>query len=158
MEIIEGTSDHFRSHPLRQSIKGRVRFLAIDGSHERDDVVWDLELADECLSPDGLLAVDDFMSPYNPDVTTAVVEFLDGHANTDLVPIAICQISLPMLENGGPKLFLSRAARADYYSNGMDLYHPGVGDKTPNFCGHTVKVSAFESEPFKRRIADYDQV
>jgi hypothetical protein len=41
----------------------RVRFVSIDGSHERDDVHWDLELAEQVAAPGGIVAVDDFLNP-----------------------------------------------------------------------------------------------
>jgi hypothetical protein len=40
----------------------RPRFISVDGSHERDDVYWDLGLAEQLLGPGGIVAIDDFMN------------------------------------------------------------------------------------------------
>jgi hypothetical protein len=40
----------------------RPRFISIDGSHEREDVHWDLELAEYMAAPGGIVAVDDFIN------------------------------------------------------------------------------------------------
>jgi hypothetical protein len=51
------------------------RFISIDGSHECDDVFWDLRLAEDMLAPRGLVAVDDFMNMVAMGVNVGVHKF-----------------------------------------------------------------------------------
>ncbi len=47
---------------ILSQIGERPRFISVDGSHDRDDVYWDLELSEQLLGPGGIVAVDDFMN------------------------------------------------------------------------------------------------
>jgi hypothetical protein len=48
-----------------------ARFVSIDGSHERDDVFWDLGLAEQVVGPGGVVALDDFINPVTLGVNEA---------------------------------------------------------------------------------------
>ncbi len=81
-------------------LTARARFISVDGSHERDDVHWDLELAEQVLGPGGIVAVDDFINPLTFGVNEATHLFFVRPRR--LVPWAY-------IEN---KLFLSDRAWA----------------------------------------------
>jgi hypothetical protein len=81
----------------------KARFISIDGSHEVNDVLWDLSLAEELVSADGIVAVDDFLCPVTPGVNEAVHRFFAQPRH--LVPFAYA----------ANKLFLCQALAATTY-------------------------------------------
>lgn len=114
---------------------GDARFISIDGSHEFDDVLWDLAVARELLAPGGIIAVDDYLHPICLGVTAAADRFLANHF--DLVPFAYI----------ANKLFLSRPAWADRYRDETEaaILHDDADAK-----GRAFKIQA-ESGPAARR-------
>ncbi len=94
-------STEFSATELLAVTGGRPRFISIDGSHERDDVAWDLRLAEEILGSKGIVAVDDFLNPLTLGVNQAVNTFFQSPRN--LAPFAYIQ----------NKLFLSRLHHAE---------------------------------------------
>lgn len=98
--LIKGPSTSFSAGELLQRFGARPRFISIDGSHEKDDVLWDLALADELLSDEGIVAVDDFLNP----LTLGVNEAVNGYF---AVPRYLSPFAY--IEN---KLFLCRPERA----------------------------------------------
>lgn len=87
------------------TIDGPIRLFHVDGGHRKDEALGDIELAAECLHERGVIVVDD---PYRadwPEVTEAIIAFLEAHA--DFVPILV----------GFNKVLLTRRACAgDYLS------------------------------------------
>ena len=66
---------------------GRIRFFSVDGCHLYREVENDLRLAESTLTPDGIIAVDDFFNPNWADVSFATYDFL---RRTDkMAPFAI---------------------------------------------------------------------
>ena len=53
------------------------RWIHIDGDHKGETVYNDLLLANELLSPTGIICVDDFMSPRYPQITFTVCTFVE---------------------------------------------------------------------------------
>jgi hypothetical protein len=80
-----------------------ARFVSVDGSHEYDDVLWDLRVAEQVLAAGGIISADDFINPICLGVTAAIYHFLD--ATPALVPFA----------HVSNKLFLCRPGWADRY-------------------------------------------
>jgi hypothetical protein len=72
----------------------------------------DLALADECLSRQGIVAVDDFFNPWCADLSEGVFEFL--RHNRNLIPVALVDSSGPRM-TGAPKLFLVRSDSVEMY-------------------------------------------
>ena len=60
----------------------------------------DLALAQQCLAPDGIIALDDFLAMRWPEVSAATFDFLRG--NTELVPALVTT----------GKLYIARPAAA----------------------------------------------
>jgi hypothetical protein len=75
-----------------------ARFVSIDGSHLRDDVLQDLVVSDAILADEGIIACDDFLNPDRLGVGEAIHAYL-ARAD-DLAPFAYVQ----------NKLFLCRGA------------------------------------------------
>jgi hypothetical protein len=88
---------------LAPVLGAKARFISIDGSHERSDVIWDLRLSEELLASRGIVAVDDFLNPVTLGVNDGVHRFFAEPRN--LVPFAYT----------ANKLFLSRPGAAASY-------------------------------------------
>jgi hypothetical protein len=149
--IFEETSDKIWNLPFFQEHGSCFRFIWIDGSHEKDDVLFDLVSAEQFLADNGIIALDDFCSVYNPGVTEAAVEYF-ATGDSTLVPFAVCENNLPVRRFGGSKLFICRKDSARFYLDGMKARHPGVGDAVVNFAGQRTSVFSFDGEPFKKRL------
>jgi len=97
-------STYLSGPDLLSALGAKPRFFSIDGSHECDDVVWDLRLAEEILAPEGLISVDDFLNPMTLGVNEGVHRFFNQPRN--LAPVAYT----------ANKLFLARPFFAGRYS------------------------------------------
>jgi hypothetical protein len=98
--LIAGRSGDFSAAKLAARLGSPPRFISIDGSHEKNDVLHDLALAETLLGEEGIVAVDDFLNPLTLGVNEAVNLFMVGPRN--LRPFAYVQ----------NKLFLCRPERA----------------------------------------------
>lgn len=101
--IIGKASEEVSARELISKLGREARFISIDGSHEYDDVLWDLRIADQVLAPGGIISADDFINPICLEVTAAIYHFLE--LTPAIVPFA-------HISN---KLFLSRPGWADRY-------------------------------------------
>lgn len=80
----------------------RCRFFHIDGGHRPEDVINDLEMAEEALCAEGVVAVDDVFNPSWPGVS----EGFYAHVRKGVwTPILI----------GGNKVFLTRPSAVERY-------------------------------------------
>ena len=125
--LIEANSTDVGPIELRAHFGGAdARFISIDGSHEFDDVVWDLQVARSLLAPGGIVAVDDYLHPICLGVTAATDRFLA--TCQDLVPFAYV----------ANKLFLSRPGWADRYRNETEqaILRDQTDLKAQRFKGH----------------------
>jgi hypothetical protein len=73
---IRSNSRHLKRLPEMRDYLGRVRWVHIDGEHTSEAVTIDLHSADTLLGPEGIVAIDDFLSPAYPQVTRAVFQYL----------------------------------------------------------------------------------
>jgi hypothetical protein len=106
--LIKGPSSEWNARDLITQLGEPARFISIDGSHDKLDVLWDLRLAEELTSKEGVVAVDDFLNPVALGVNEAVNQFFLQPRN--LVPWAY-------LPN---KLFLARRAWANRYKTFLE--------------------------------------
>jgi hypothetical protein len=83
---------------------GLIRFFSIDGCHLHKYVEHDLGLAEQTLTTQGIIAVDDFFNIDWPDVTLATFDFL--RRMDAFTPFAITS-----------KLYLAPRAAAESYKN-----------------------------------------
>lgn len=88
---------------LLQKFGAKPRFISVDGSHEKDDVHWDMRLSEQLLANDGIVSVDDFLNPLTLGVNDGVNTFF--HQPRNLVPVFYTS----------NKLFLSRPGPAGRY-------------------------------------------
>lgn len=85
-----------------------IKFFSIDASHTLKHVFNDLCLAQEVVSPGGIVAIDDFMSSHWPEVNEGFYEFMK-QANRRFKPFLCFQ----------NKLFLTTVAEHDSLLNGL---------------------------------------
>jgi hypothetical protein len=98
------TDQSSRIHP--QTVLSKVkplRFISIDGAHDYQNVYRDLVLCESLLSPDGIIAADDFLNPLAIGVNEAINKYLSEPR--PVVPVAYI----------ANKLFLAHRSRADDY-------------------------------------------
>lgn len=107
-KLICSTSTSVDASALEAILGAPARFISIDGSHERDDVLWDLQLAESLLAPGGIVAVDDYLNPLTLGVNEAVNVFFSQPHN--LVPVAYI----------ANKLFLTRPNDAKTVSSAIE--------------------------------------
>jgi cephalosporin hydroxylase len=55
--------------------RGPFRLFSVDGCHTTEHTLADLRTAEDCLSPGGVIILDDYMQPHWPGVTQAVSLF-----------------------------------------------------------------------------------
>jgi|GEM_PF-913520 len=132
IELVVSRSVDLCADDLRSMLGSEPRFISVDGSHEREDVHWDLELCEALVAPLGIVAVDDFLNPITLGVNEGVHRFFA--APRRLVPFAYT----------ANKLFLSRPAAARRYASAFEACV--VAD------GHEPR-----SEAFRKNLPDYRQ-
>ena len=104
VHFVQRRSSDMTAQELREILGTEPRFISIDGSHEHEDVFWDLLLSDDLLAPLGIVAVDDFLNPITLGVNDGVNRFFFAHPR-NVVPFAYT----------ANKLFLCRTEAADKY-------------------------------------------
>ncbi|MFN4142964.1 class I SAM-dependent methyltransferase [Aestuariivirga sp.] len=76
VDVFRGISRHLRKHSEYRNMLSSFRWIHIDGRHSAQDVDVDLRLADDLLSDDGIVVLDDFFTPNYPQVTQAVFHYM----------------------------------------------------------------------------------
>lgn len=89
---------------LVESGGNKFRFISIDGEHTREAVARDLGFANQLLSRDGIISLDDFFSTSYPHITAAVFEFIAQHP-----------AELMLFLCGFNKAYLCRPRAGQYY-------------------------------------------
>jgi hypothetical protein len=72
IDLLAAFSTTLTTDVLLTHLGERARFISVDGSHRRNDVFWDLTLAEQLVAPRGIVAVDDFINPVAFGVNEAV--------------------------------------------------------------------------------------
>jgi hypothetical protein len=146
MKVCHMSSVDFALSEACVASEGRVRFLSLDGGHGHDDVANDLEISERVLSPEGIVAFDDFFNPWYPEVTAALFEHLA--ADPSLVPFAIA-VNFGPPAAGANKLFLCRKEVAAQYREMLRGFLPKNLRKAREWQGTEVDVYDFEKGVFK---------
>ena len=91
LAIIEGDSTAVDAGNLTNAAGGPVRLFSVDGCHTAEVTASDVDLASQCLHPDGVVLVDDVFNPDWPGVVTGLSKWCTEVKGTDweLVPFAI---------------------------------------------------------------------
>jgi hypothetical protein len=101
---VRDMSQNIRRDERLMALAGTFRWIHIDGEHSGGAVLNDLETAEVLLSPEGVICLDDFMSPAYPQVTMAAFRFLDCRGR-----------EFSLFLNGFNKGYVCRAAFAPTY-------------------------------------------
>jgi hypothetical protein len=107
--VLARSSADLTASQVLAELGNEARFVSVDGSHEYDDVLWDLRVAEQVLAAGGIIVADDFINPICLGVTAAIYHFLEGVSA--LVPFA----------HVSNKLFLCRPGWADRYRSALEL-------------------------------------
>lgn len=99
LEVFGKNSAELQGSEIGQNI----RFFHVDGGHSLEEALGDIKLAAECLSPAGVIAVDDPFSAPWPGVTEAVIRFLDERGDFQAFVV------------GFNKLLICRTSAVDEY-------------------------------------------
>jgi hypothetical protein len=110
IEFVQRRSVDVSAEELLTILGGEPRFVSVDGSHEREDVAWDLTLCEAVLAPLGIVAVDDFLNPITLGVNEGVHRFFAQPRR--LAPFAYT----------ANKLFLARPAAAPRFAAAFESY------------------------------------
>jgi hypothetical protein len=87
ISLFEDISSNWTPDRLLSELGERSRFVHIDGSHKRDDVLWDLGLAHSVTTPNALIAVDDWLNAQCIGVMEATFQFFQTQPRAS-VPFA----------------------------------------------------------------------
>ena len=147
--VRRGDSADLTTGQWREMLGGPARLVHVDGDHSCLAALTDLDLAASCLSPDGVMVVDDVFNPYHPGVTEAAASFLERRE--DLAAIALVDRSGP-LATGGPKLIIApRGARERYQAALRQcLGHHVMG--VENYYGSPMLILGFEPMVMKTTL------
>jgi len=106
-ETLKASSLDIKPADILARASGPIRFFSIDGGHSYEHVENDLQLAQQTLAGQGIIAVDDFFNIGWVDVSFATYDFL-RRAN-DIVPFAITP----------KKIYLAPKAAVDIYKRAL---------------------------------------
>lgn len=104
---------------------GPARLFSVDGGHWAEIVENDLRLAEACIAPQGVIALDDFHRPEWPDVSAGYFSWF-GKRSKPLVPFAI----------GFNKLYLCHDKQLGFYQ--------GVLAASPYLKAYLAKEMVFQ--------------
>ncbi|MEM1188339.1 MAG: class I SAM-dependent methyltransferase [Pseudomonadota bacterium] len=107
VRVISRSSEDVSATEILESV-GEVRFFSVDGGHWSSIVQNDLALAEQTLTPDGVIALDDYCRPDWPDVTYGYALWQNS-TESDIVPFAA----------GSNKLYLCRQSRVKTYQEAL---------------------------------------
>lgn len=105
--IYKGSSEDISYKYIEEKL-GSVRFFSVDGGHWKSIVLNDLRLAENTLSDEGVIALDDFFRAEWPEVTSAYLLW-QNQTQSDIIPFAI----------GSNKLYLCRKNYAQAYQSAL---------------------------------------
>ena len=106
LEVFAKRSDQLS---LDEIGRNAYRFFHVDGGHNPDEALADLELASEAIAEAGIIVVDDPFKVEWPGVAQASVEFLLAHPEFDAVAAGFNKLILARRDSAEPY----RAAFAD---------------------------------------------
>jgi hypothetical protein len=138
IEVISCDSLGLTPWGLDRRLDGRgVKFFSIDGGHTAMHVLNDMALAEAVLAPGGIIALDDFGSPFWPGVSEGFHRYM-LQRNRRLAPILF-------FEN---KLFLTTYSEHHHYSDFLrEELHQEFGEffltdrwKVTDICGFRTTV------------------
>ncbi|MCP9927988.1 class I SAM-dependent methyltransferase [Cyanobium sp. CH-040] len=122
---------HGDSFSIRHSqLPHRYSLLSIDGSHTREHTCFDLQYANDTISPGGLIILDDFTNPHWLGVMEDTLDFLDN-SNRRIKPILA----------GYNKLFFTTISQASTTLKAIDSRIPQHLNRLSTLKGHVVRCA-----------------
>lgn len=109
MKLWKGLSSQIMPEELIPLLKGRARFIDIDGGHDYPDVVWDLRICEGAVANGGIIAVDDFVNVHDIGIADAFFRFFHS-AQRSVVPFAYV----------ANKLFMTTPSHAQLYKDRIE--------------------------------------
>lgn len=111
---------------------GTMKIVSVDGSHTTEHALNDIKIADQIVSNEGIVIVDDILHPYGLGPLEATVTWLNSKPT--LVPFAM----------GCNKLFMCKVTFYQQYFNAFSS--SPVGQGVIKFFGHDI-VTFGQMEP-----------
>ena len=90
--------------------RGPFRLFSVDGCHTTEHTLADLNTAQDCLAPGGVIILDDYMQPHWPGVTEALGLFCGGGAR--VAPFLYAHHKLFLVGVGWQRRFLAACVSA----------------------------------------------
>lgn len=119
---------------------GPARFFSVDGGHWKSIVRNDLRLAEQTLSADGVIALDDYCRAEWPDVTTGYTLWQE-ETDSDIIPFAV----------GSNKLFLCRRDYAHAYREALET--PFLS----HYFGKTYRSEIADIDSYRVELVEQDE-
>jgi hypothetical protein len=107
--------------------RGPFRLFSVDGCHMTEHTLRDLQTAQDCLAPGGVIILDDYMQPHWPGVTQAVSLFC---ANAPCV--------VPFLYAHHKLFFVGIGWHAHFYRCFADAFGGQDSSRTTRMFGNSV--------------------
>ncbi len=85
VDVITKDTLGFTTIEFIMAVPRPAKFFSIDAGHTPENVINDLSLAQEALTPGGIIALDDYLNPYWEGVTDGFYRFM-AHHNRRLRP------------------------------------------------------------------------
>lgn len=118
---------------LRDTIGyGTMRFVSVDGGHEKEHVMNDLQIAEDILAKDGIVVLDDIFNFVWSGVTEGVYTYL--RENRSLLPFAVTN-------RLGGKMYMCKPSYQKHY---FDYMRVSPFEKVPEFKGHPHKFFGYD--------------
>ncbi|NNE82100.1 MAG: class I SAM-dependent methyltransferase [Silicimonas sp.] len=111
LNLLQRNSLELEWPELRRLTGAECRFFSVDGGHTADITANDLAIADQSLTSDGVICLDDYFNKMFPEVSVGLCRFMQ---NADLAPFAI----------SANKVFL---CRPDFQAKYSDCLRASVG-------------------------------
>jgi hypothetical protein len=139
---IHSTDFHQRLTP---EMKKTFRWISIDGGHTGQDILNDLEIAEQLLSRSGIICMDDFFNERYPQITKAYFDYNFSNPG-----------KLVMFLVGLNKAYLCRPSSFAYYA---DIVHEGLQQYLlSNQIGSQLFRTSYSSEMICYGIRDEDEL
>ena len=105
VDILTSDSTLVTAAQLQEQVDGKYRLFSVDGGHQEPVVFHDLSIAAESLAPGGVILLDDYFDPGNPEVSVATCRYF-AQGDSLIAPFAIA---------GNKVFFCEKHAHEAYY-------------------------------------------
>lgn len=140
LNVIRKRSEDVAADEIMNAV-GPVRLFSIDGGHSAETTENDLNIANSCLSEDGVIALDDFHNRNFPGVAHGFHNFFA--LKPDLAPFAI----------GSAKLYLCRPKSAEVYRRAVATTTSAKIKRQTEFYSYPVDVYKKIREHLGKRLS-----